>query len=107
MMKHLYIKRVFGGLGLVDHIIGGHIGEDGTLEVVMADMDTMVADTVVEDIGLAVVLGAVVEEVEIVEGLVEAVAVDLVVVEEADLVVEEAVEDAVEAVAEEVVKFFY
>jgi hypothetical protein len=89
MMKLLYIKNQYGGLGLAALITGGHIGADGTLVEAMADMDTIEADE--EDItGVVADLGVAVEEAEIVE--------DLVVVVEADL--EEA---AVAAAAEEVV----
>jgi hypothetical protein len=66
MMKHLYIKRAFGGLGLAGHITIGHIGADGILGVVMVDMDTMAVEVVEDIIGAQVVdLGAAVEEEEI------------------------------------------
>jgi hypothetical protein len=96
MMKLLYIKNQYGGLGLAALITGGHIGADGTLVEAMADMDTIEADE--EDItGVVADLGVAVEEAEIVEDLVVEEAVSAVVVE-ADL--EEA---AVAAAAEEVV----
>jgi hypothetical protein len=98
MMKLLYIKNQYGGLGLGALITGGPTGADGTMAAAMAVMDTMVVDTAVEDIGLAAALGVVVEEVEIVEDLAVVVEADLEVVVEADL--EEA---AVAAAAEEVV----
>jgi hypothetical protein len=86
VMKHLYIKNQFGGRGQAVLITGGLIGVAGILEVVMADTDTMVADMVVEDIGVGLARGE------------EVVVVDLVV--EAVVEVVEAVVEAVEEVAE-------
>jgi hypothetical protein len=109
-MKHLYTKKAFGGLGLVDPITGGLIGAVGIQEAVTAVMDTMAADTEAEDIGAVPVLGveAVEEDSVVVAAVdsVEVVVVDSVEVVVVDLVVggvEEAVE-AVVVVAEEAVK---
>jgi formyltetrahydrofolate synthetase len=71
MMKHLFIRNQFGGLGPRAHIIGGHIGQDGTQEVVMEAMDT--GEEEEEDIhaiGVAQDLGAAVVEEHILVDLV-------------------------------------
>jgi hypothetical protein len=44
MMKLLSIKKVFGGLGLEEHIITGPIGEDGIQVEVMEDMVEDITD---------------------------------------------------------------
>ena len=95
VMKHLYIKNQFGGRGQAVLITGGLIGAAGIQEVVMADTDTMVAVTAVEDIGAGLARGAV------------AVVADLVAVEaEVDSVVEAVVAAAAveEVVVADIVK---
>jgi hypothetical protein len=89
MMKHQYIKRVFGGRGMEAPIIIGHIGVVGGQVVVMVGMDIMEDDGGL--IAAVVAPGVLVVEERIVADLVEVGAVDLV---------EVVVEDLVEAVVE-------
>ncbi len=108
MMKHLYIKKVYGGLGLEALITGGLIGVDGIQAAVMVDMVAGGEEEDTLSVGVVVDLGVVVAVVDLVghldvEDLVEAVVEDLV-----EAVVVEAVEVAEEAVVEEEdVKLFY
>ena len=60
MMKHLFTRNLYGGLGLEDLTIGGHIGLDGTQAVAMEAMDITEAaaadiHTIGEDQDLGVV----------------------------------------------------
>jgi hypothetical protein len=80
MMKHLYTKSLFGGLGQMDPIITGHIGLGGTLGVEMAVMDTGEVEEDILITGAAQDLGAVVAEEEMQEHLVAVVAAEVVVV---------------------------
>jgi hypothetical protein len=69
-MKHLSIRNQFGGLGPQVHIIGGHIGLDGTLEAAMEAMDTGEEEEVIHAIGEAQDLGEVAVEEHILVDLV-------------------------------------
>jgi hypothetical protein len=69
-MKHQSIKNQFGGLGLLDHIIGGHIGLGGTQEVVMEAMDTGEEEVAITVTGADQDLGVAAEEEHILVDLV-------------------------------------